>query len=78
MFKVQNLLANVLSEVGHNVTKEYYVNDAGIQIKSLGLSIWTVRNGGILKEGHADGLLIGRTSLDSEDFSKIIAIANEL
>ena len=33
---------------------------------------------GILKEGHADGLLIGRTSLDSEDFSKIIAIANEL
>ncbi len=28
-------IASVLEEVGHNVTKEYYINDAGEQIKKL-------------------------------------------
>lgn len=32
-------LANVLKEVGHNVTREYFINDAGNQIKLLGESI---------------------------------------
>ena len=28
-------IASVLEEVGHKVTKEYYINDAGEQIKKL-------------------------------------------
>lgn len=32
-------LANLLKKVGYNVTKEYYINDAGVQMKNLGLSV---------------------------------------
>src|SRR3989344_2861031 len=32
-------LANVLTKTGHNVTREYYVNDAGNQVRLLGESI---------------------------------------
>ena len=35
---IGDVLSNVLSFVGHNVTKEYYINDAGAQIKKLGQS----------------------------------------
>ena len=28
-------LSSILEEVGHNVTREYYINDAGEQIKKL-------------------------------------------
>src|SRR3989344_827799 len=34
-----DVLANVLVETGHNVVREYYINDAGNQIKLLGESI---------------------------------------
>ena len=33
-------LANILSFAGYDVTKEYYVNDAGNQINNLGISIY--------------------------------------
>lgn len=32
-------LANILKELGHQVHQEFYINDAGAQIKNLGLSI---------------------------------------
>jgi len=32
-------LANFLKIAGHNVTKEYYINDSGVQINNLGLSV---------------------------------------
>ena len=32
-------LANVLEKTGHKVTREYYVNDAGNQVRKLALSI---------------------------------------
>ena len=32
-------LANIMSFAGYNVTKEYYINDAGNQINNLGISI---------------------------------------
>lgn len=32
-------LANIMSFAGYNVTKEYYINDAGNQINNLGMSI---------------------------------------
>ncbi len=34
-----DVLANILENVGHKVTREYYVNDAGNQVFLLGLSI---------------------------------------
>lgn len=33
-------ICNLLEEVGYDVTREYYVNDAGVQIKKLALSIY--------------------------------------
>lgn len=35
---IGDVLANILSFLGHQVTREFYVNDAGAQIKKLGLS----------------------------------------
>jgi arginyl-tRNA synthetase len=35
-----DVLANVMSAVGYEVTREYYVNDAGNQIKTLGRSVF--------------------------------------
>jgi arginyl-tRNA synthetase len=35
---VGDVLANILSKAGYNVTKEYYINNAGRQIKTLGRS----------------------------------------
>ncbi len=32
-------LANVLSMAGYDVTREYYINDAGVQVRKLGASI---------------------------------------
>ena len=32
-------ISSVLEEVGHNITKEYYINDAGEQIKKLNKTI---------------------------------------
>ncbi|RMA97290.1 arginine--tRNA ligase [Hydrogenothermus marinus] len=37
---VGNTLANILSYAGYQVEKEFYINDAGNQIKMLGLSVY--------------------------------------
>ncbi|MBL4775342.1 MAG: arginine--tRNA ligase, partial [Mariprofundus sp.] len=37
---VGDALANVLSAVGHDVQREYYINDAGTQIGVLANSVW--------------------------------------
>jgi arginyl-tRNA synthetase len=37
-------LSNLLSEAGYNVEKEYYINDAGRQVKLLGLSVFAKYN----------------------------------
>ncbi|QQR54045.1 arginine--tRNA ligase [bacterium] len=36
---IGDVLANVLTFLGHNVTKEFYVNDAGTQIEKLAMSL---------------------------------------
>ncbi len=36
---IGDVLSNVLKFLGHNVTKEFYINDAGNQIQKLGLSL---------------------------------------
>jgi arginyl-tRNA synthetase len=38
---VGDVLANILKKTGYNVVKEYYVNDAGKQIETLGESTYT-------------------------------------
>lgn len=35
---IGDVLANIFTFIGHHVTKEYYINDAGVQIKKLGAS----------------------------------------
>ena len=35
-----DVLSSILKAVGHDVTREYYVNDAGSQIQTLGISIF--------------------------------------
>ncbi len=36
---IGDVLANVLRFLGHYVTKEFYINDAGAQMKKLGISL---------------------------------------
>jgi arginyl-tRNA synthetase len=39
---VGNALCNLLSSAGYSVESEFYINDAGMQVKLLGLSVYTV------------------------------------
>jgi len=52
-------LANILEAAGHNVTREYYINDTGNQIKLLGESILAAEEnspvGGFTKDEHYKG-----------------------
>ena len=41
IFAVGDSLANILIASGYNVTREYYINDAGNQITNLARSIET-------------------------------------
>ena len=50
-----DVLANVLERVGYKVTREYYVNDAGNQIKLLGESILAALGKAEPKEEHYKG-----------------------
>ncbi len=35
-----DVLSNILKKVGYRVSKEYYINDVGIQMETLGRSVW--------------------------------------
>ena len=48
-------LAALLEATGHAVTREYYVNDAGEQIRLFGESVVLVATGGALTEEHYRG-----------------------
>lgn len=63
-------LANILSFAGYDVTKEYYVNDAGNQINNLGISIYERYKGlcGLEENMPEDGYY----------GSEIIDIANDI
>ena len=63
-------LANVLSFSGYDVTKEYYINDAGNQINNLGISIKERYNGLCGKEENMPQ--------DGYYGSEIIEIAKEI
>ncbi|MBI4653411.1 MAG: arginine--tRNA ligase [Nitrospirae bacterium] len=38
---VGNALSNILASAGYDVEREYYINDAGVQVKLLGQSVYT-------------------------------------
>ena len=63
-------LARILRRAGYDVTTEYYINDAGRQMRILGMSVWDrLRN------------LVGRTMAEPEDYyrgSYITDIAKEM
>ncbi len=63
-------LARILRSAGYDVTTEYYINDAGRQMRILGMSVWyRLRN------------LVGRTMAEPEDYyrgSYITDIAKEM
>lgn len=51
-------LANVLKAVGHKVVREYYINDAGNQIRLLGDSILAVLGKVLERDEHYQGAYI--------------------
>ncbi len=61
------------------VLREMY-DDATVRATKVlyGGSVTTANTFAILKEGEVDGLLIGRQSLDVQDFDQIITTANEM
>lgn len=48
-------IAELVAAAGHNVTREYYVNDAGEQIRRFGESVILLANGQDLGEDHYQG-----------------------
>ncbi len=50
-----DVLANILEAVGHKVTREYFINDAGNQIQILGESILAALGRAPSKEEHYKG-----------------------
>jgi arginyl-tRNA synthetase len=45
-------LASLLQWTGHSVTREYYINDAGVQIDKLALSLWARVQHGLGREAE--------------------------
>jgi len=52
---VGDLLARVLEAGGHRVTREYYFNDFGTQVRNLGASVLAIREGTELPEDGYHG-----------------------
>jgi arginyl-tRNA synthetase len=57
-------IAELLAASGHAVTREYYVNDAGEQIRRFGESVVLVATGGELTEDHYRGGYIADVAED--------------
>ena len=56
---VGDVLSRVLEAAGHEVTREYYFNDFGGQVKALGASVRAVRDGTPLPEDGYRGEYVG-------------------
>ncbi|HBE01667.1 MAG: arginine--tRNA ligase [Spirochaetes bacterium GWF1_41_5] len=57
---IGDILGNILSFAGHKVQKEFYINDAGVQIKKLRESAAAVKNGQPVPEDGYHGDYIKR------------------
>jgi len=61
---VGDLLCRVLESIGHAVTREYYVNDAGAQVRNLGLSVLAGRDGEPIPEDGYHGAYVGELAAE--------------
>jgi arginyl-tRNA synthetase len=52
---VGDLLSRVLEGAGREVTREYYFNDSGAQVRNLGLSVLAIRQGSAVPEDGYHG-----------------------
>jgi arginyl-tRNA synthetase len=57
-------IAALLQAAGHDVTREYYVNDAGEQVRRFGESVVLAAGGGELTEDHYRGAYISEIAAD--------------
>jgi arginyl-tRNA synthetase len=56
---VGDLLCRVLEAAGHEVTREYYFNDFGAQVRNLGASVLAIRRGQEVPEDGYRGAYVG-------------------
>ncbi|MEX0710367.1 MAG: arginine--tRNA ligase [Chloroflexota bacterium] len=74
---VGDLLCRVLAGVGHEVTREYYFNDSGAQVRNLGLSVLAVRDGQPFPEDGYHGDYVADLAAAIPDDLLTTARANE-
>jgi arginyl-tRNA synthetase len=72
-----NVLANLLQKVGHEVVKEYYINDAGTQISKLISSVYfryqelfNIKQGGFPKDYYPGDYIIDIAQKVKENFGE--------
>jgi arginyl-tRNA synthetase len=61
---VGDLLCRVLEGVGHAVTREYYINDSGAQVRNLGLSVLAVRDSQQIPEDGYHGSYVAELAAE--------------
>ena len=64
---VGDLLCRVLEAAGHTVTREYYFNDFGAQVRNLGASVVAIRRGEPLPEEAYRGAYVGDLAAEIPD-----------
>ena len=64
---VGDLLCRVLEAAGHEVTREYYFNDFGAQVRNLGASVVALRRGEPLPEEAYRGAYVGDLAQEIPD-----------
>jgi arginyl-tRNA synthetase len=64
---VGDLLCRVLEAAGHEVTREYYFNDFGAQVRNLGASVVAIRRGEPLPEEAYRGAYVGDLAAEIPD-----------
>jgi arginyl-tRNA synthetase len=64
---VGDLLCRVLEATGHSVTREYYFNDFGAQVRNLGASVVAIRRGEPLPEEAYRGAYVGDLAAEMPD-----------
>jgi len=64
---VGDLLCRVLEAAGHTVTREYYFNDFGAQVRNLGASVVAIRRGEPLPEEAYRGAYVGELASEIPD-----------
>ena len=72
---VGDLLCRVLEGAGHRVTREYYFNDAGLQIRNLGVSVIARKLGQDIPEDGYHGAYVDDLAADLPN--EVWAAANE-